>query len=258
MSDFNFPFMQLVNEAVSEEREKKEQTAWWPSGFGSCPTGRYLARKGEQSTGFDVRTLRIFSVGSLFETWLLDAFEKRAKEMYPEIVIDRQAWFVDNDLNVRGKADMKIELADFSRLFEVKSMHSNSFHWMKKKGENGKLHHRMQLWIGLRTLNIPRGELVYISKDDLTVYQYQVFLDDKHLEEITLDDINLMNKAWSAGLPPPPLPPEAWQSNYCNFHHLCVAQPEYLPVPAGTRFYEVWKPEPKKVGVKRKTKPKNT
>lgn len=248
----HIPFQELVNEAAQGgQREATAVTSWWPSGIGSCPTGRYLMRKGiVKKEPFDARTLRVFMAGNHFEDWLSDAFTKSATKRYGEnITIERQVAFRDDTIGTSGKADMLVTLGDLKKLYEFKSMHSQSFHWMRKRGENGKLHHRCQLWLGLHVLNINEGSLVYISKDDLTVLEFPVYRADGNLGAIALDDLNLMNTAWKAELPPPPLPPDAWQSQYCNFHKDCVAQQEYLPVPADIKFYENWY-EVKKVATK--------
>lgn len=243
------PIQKLVAEELAKTRKEREApTSWWPSGLGSCPTGRFLARKGLKPEPFDDRTLRVFAVGNHFEEWLATTFEARVKEEHPEAVFERQVRLLDEGLGVSGYADLRLTLAEYAWLYEFKSMHSNSFWHMTRQKESGKFQHRQQLWLGMKLTNTPLGSLVYLSKDDLTIMEYPVRLDDKELEEATIDELALMNAALKADLPPPPLPPAAWQSKYCNFHHLCVAQPAYLPVPEGHSFYKRWEPKPAVVG----------
>ena len=68
----------LINQELSKNRKESEIKSWRASGLGGCLTSRYLERKGvKPDKGFDERTLRVFSVGSMLEEWVVDILGKQ-------------------------------------------------------------------------------------------------------------------------------------------------------------------------------------
>lgn len=223
-----FSIQELVNQTIREngKREKKEIKSWHPSKLGSCLTGVYLERAGaEPDEPLDDRTLRVFSVGTMLEDWLVKALEKQ----YPHI--ERQARVEWPEMNVSGYADLVVDFGNGKKIvYEIKSRHSRAFWHMTKEGKPSR-HHEYQAWIYCKVLNIEESRLIYLSKDDLAIQEYSVFLNDKRLEQEVADEINLLNRAWKENLPPPiPFDNNDWRAQYCNFHKKCVAQPQYLSI----------------------------
>jgi hypothetical protein len=239
-----FSLWGAVDAALVKPREKKPITSWHASGFGSCPTGRYLERLGvAPDEEFDERTLRVFSAGSKFEEWLLDL----AAGSLPELVeMQRQVRIELPDWNVTGYADamvtIQLEQPETIRfkggeetvfkkmlIYEIKSKHSQAFHWMRKLGEGAMRQHQMQVWLYMHALKIEEARVLYVSKDDLSFAEYPVFHQDVKLGEEVALEAALLNRAWAEKLPPKPIADEkAWQNRYCRWHKSCVSQPKYL------------------------------
>lgn len=217
MSDINI--QKIINNSIQEKREDKEVKNWYASGLGSCMTGRYLERMGvEPDEDFDERTLRVFSVGNMFEDWLISLIGKGHK-------FETQTRVESKELDISGKIDL---LIDDDIVYEVKSKHSKAFWWMTKSG-GAQVQHKMQLWLYLYLLDKPKGHIVYLSKDDLAIQEYIVLRDDEDLKKLVLDELAIMNEAWAQKLPPRPTDdPKHWHNKYCRWHKKCVAQEQYL------------------------------
>lgn len=225
----DFSLLGLVEKTLSVPREKKEITSWHASGLGSCPTGRYLERSGvEPDEDYDARTLRVFSAGTKFEEWILGL----AKESLPGsgITLEEQVRIKDEALGVSGYADCVVGLPGGNKLvYEIKSKHSRSFWYMGKMKEGAMKQHKMQVWVYLKVLGIPEGRILYISKDDLSTLEFPVKLDDADVEKLVMDELAMLNEAWSKKLPPPVLfDSKDWRATYCRFHKSCTTQKEYL------------------------------
>lgn len=217
-----FSLQDLINKKVSE-REEREVKHWHCSRLGACPTGMYLERTGTKpDEEFDERTLRVFSCGKIFEDWLIDLVKN-------ECQLEQQVRIEDTTLDVTGYADAVVTLPDGRKIvYEVKSKHSKAFWYMVEKGEGANKHHLRQLWFYLYNLGIEEGRLIYVSKDDLTIAEYPVYLKDKELGDSILAEIALLNDCLKAGLPPkPPTDPKDWRVKYCSFHKQCVNQKKY-------------------------------
>lgn len=87
---------------------------------------------------------------------------------------------------------------------EMKTINSRAF-WAHKNMDpetgffKGYPHHRLQCWGYLKGKNHPRGRLFYMSKDDLTLFETPVLLNDTKLEEEWMADIHGMTMVWEKG-----------------------------------------------------------
>lgn len=219
---------QLINQSIRDKREPKVQRHWYISELGSCMRGQYLKRlwgetKERDVPHFDDRTLRIFSVGDIFESWIADLMPG-----------EKQVPVEDIGLDISGYVDNVTD--DF--VYEYKTKHSRAFWYMVDgyrmvkdedgrtrrtwvEGEGPNRQHQIQLWMYLSLLHREHGKLVYISKDDLAIHEYDVMLYDEKLRDETLGIIEILNKAWSTKTPPPRAEDDTWQAKYCRVHEWC-------------------------------------
>ena len=228
-----FPLQDIVNAAVADKREKKEQVSWHPSKLGSCLRGAYLERMGvEPDEPLDDRTLRVFSVGKIFEDWFVEKLiqtgrgpEEDNKESEGYFHPSIQVRIENKEFGCTGYADLMVETKEGKKVYEIKTKHSRAFWYMSKEGKPMR-QHEQQLWTYLESLEVEEGGLVYISKDDLTIAEFPVSRSNKELANEVKEQFSLLNKAWEAkDMKLLPLPEKgSWQQKYCRFHKQCVAK----------------------------------
>lgn len=218
----DFAIQQMINDAIKADNEEYVQSSFHASSLGSCLTGAYLTRKGICKKEFDDRTLRVFHCGKMFEDWVVSLLEKSGKHVEKQKRVEIEA------LNASGKIDIICD----GKLFEVKSKNSQAFTYMVKKGEGAQHQHKLQVWFYLHCLGMQRGDILYISRDDLRMAQYPVMLDDKELEADVMRELTILNEAWKQGLPPPPITDKKdWRYRYCDCHEEhCLTQEKYLDI----------------------------
>ena len=218
----------IIDSAVIKEDRKV--TSWQASKIGGCLSGVYLERLGvPRLEQIDARLRRVFQCGNLFEEYVVTQIEKAniAK-------VETQLRVEDAVLDVTGYADIKLEYLDGSiEIAEVKSQNSRAFWYMigdPKKGrapQGAYEHHKMQVLIYMHILGIERGRLVYVSKDDLCIQEYEVTIQDEVLQK-ALANIATLNNAWKTGVMPAPAEPGTFQAKYCGWHDYCTGK---LPLP---------------------------
>ena len=225
-----------------EERKLEAREHMWASEIGKGYYERFLKMSGvAPDIPYDERTLRKFAAGNLFERMigyvLMSAgiLKHDNKWMSIEGDGDHLRVTVKPDFIAGGKPDWSkvrdvIEddkmfelLPVFGRIarslvdhlsekfpegmddlvYEIKSINSLIF-WMKKDYlKEAYPHHVMQLYTGMKASGIPEGRLLYISKDDLTVAEFPVMLNDKKLETAWEEDVRTMTKYIRDGVEPP-------------------------------------------------------
>jgi CRISPR/Cas system-associated exonuclease Cas4 (RecB family) len=214
------------------EREAKERTGWYCSDFGKCPVGLWMERKGFQKTSpFDARLIRVFKMGDLVEKFVIESLGEEVMETQGSIEIP--------EVSVRGRFDV---LTREPRLLEVKSMHSNGFHWRMKAGFQPLPQHKAQVMMYLHVLKEKypdlKADLVYVSKDDGLIQQIPIYYDPKLMAKI-LEFFGMLETCWKEDkLPPLPESKEfdevkgKWSVNFtaksCNYHGVCTGDKNWL------------------------------
>jgi len=215
-----FSIEDLINKKLNE-REERKVTSWQASKLGSCLTGVYLERLGEKpDTEFNNRTLRVFSVGNIFEEWITDLLPSNG------VMVEKQIRCEIPEYDATGYADVVLTKKQEQWVYEIKSKHSYGFKYLYQEGANRQ--HKMQLWFYLKALDIKEGRIFYVSKDDLRLLDYLVELKDKKISSDVLNELSILNNAWQKKIAPPIPKEEDWRAKYCRWHKQCVSQPKYI------------------------------
>lgn len=189
----------------------------WATELGKSPIDVYHRLRGEQYTNPpNLRSRRKFEAGNTFE-WLVGLILKRSG-----LILDEQVRSVHQYpglLEVTGYADflaggkpdfakgiaelkslalpeVYIEIAEAlqkhfeeqgnpelrTKMLEVKSVGAYMYESMEKK-KVGMKQHRMQLFHYLKSHGLEQGSIVYISRDDLRIFEVPIFNTEKYEEE---------------------------------------------------------------------------
>jgi hypothetical protein len=253
MNDFS---IQSVLQKAVQPKENRPKTSWWASDMGKCLSGAFYARQGIPQAPIDDRTLRVFSIGSHFEKWVIDNIKEAGWEGV-EFSQPDTFRLTEFDLSVRpdlvctfegggSKPWRNCEPCSKSRhdqcdrtcdckhqdhkprkiVYEIKTVHSKKFWWMEKKGEGADRHYLMQLWWGMKAVGADEGRLIYLSKDDLAIAEFPLFITDPDISKACLHDISVLNEAWKTQKAPTPQPDMIngkanWLATYCPFPKNC-------------------------------------
>lgn len=205
----SIPLQNWINEEVSK-REEKEIKSWHISKIGQCPRGAYLERIGaDPDTEFSDRQLRVFAVGRFFEEWFINLLDNRK-----ELKIKSQVRVESERLDVTGYVDLLVD-SPKKKVYEIKTKHSAGFRYIPNR------QHQYQLWTYLYLLGIEEGALIYLSKDDLRMAEFPVFLQDKELQQEVFDWLTLVKWAWEEKKYPPLAEEGTWQARFCRWHSQC-------------------------------------
>jgi len=233
---------------VGKERPIVERNYIYASELGQDFSKRWCSMKGLTPTNpFDARTKRKFMAGEIFEDIIVDVFvkagifEKSQEDAKVEFFPAGETY-----LGVHGRPDaMTLEVKDWDALikhaetsediedglrettlnllkylkksfpegmpkaiFEIKTVHSDTFWKYLDQLKRGYHHHRMQLGAYLKHFGIDRGYIIYVSKDDLAIEQATVLLSE--INQDIVDDVITMSGLLVKDVMPPAPPLIKW------------------------------------------------
>jgi hypothetical protein len=88
-------------------------------------------------------------------------------------------------------------------IYEIKTVNSQVF-WAKKDYlADAYRHHQFQNYTYLRYYQMPEGRVLYISKDDLTMAEFPVYLGNQEMKAEWEEDVRTMTKFIREGVMPP-------------------------------------------------------
>ena len=223
-----FPINKIIDEFSIPEPKELDRDWWHPSALGGCPRGIYLERKGITCPEpFEPRTYQIFEYGNLTEKLIIDKVVKgQSKYNY---TVEYQKKVEIPEWNVRGTLDMQINTPDGPIIYDVKSVNSNKFKYLRQPDE----HYRQQVWLYLYATKIQDGAILYVSKDNQVRAVFPVFLNDEKLAAGVKSKLEMLNACWKEDRLPEPAPTFTedgkfnWRAGYCRWHTICTENPNW-------------------------------
>lgn len=213
-----FSIQQIITDQLrKEEKERKhDATSFYASSLGSCKRKQIYKRKNTPETNpADDRGLKVFSVGNSFHSWLTDIIERSGATLKTEVEV------ISEEFNLKGRVDAIIEKDGKTLIYEIKSINSMGFSYLKKPKEE----HIMQLISYLWLTENYEGRIIYLSKDDARVLEFPVYLTDELLDKVK-DELKILNHFYKNNALPSRLPLDSknkknWQCNYCSYRDIC-------------------------------------
>jgi hypothetical protein len=182
---------ELLVKDEERARTRKPSGKFKPSLFGRCYRAQIWERLGGiEKDPIDNRTRRVFKAGQLFHDFVQGLFSG-----------EKEVFMATDD--VVGYADLVTE----NSVIDIKSQHSQAFHYMRKEGEDicrKKYHNWLQvMWYALQ-LKKEYGKLVFLSKDDLCVMEFEDKAENWR-QEVEFE-LNALQYFWDEKIIPPAEP----------------------------------------------------
>jgi hypothetical protein len=220
----------IVNQYLEKRNEEEKKAHAEYSGLisasllGQCHRRQfYSIQKIEQSNPPDERALRVFACGNVFHQFIQD-IAKENKNYFIESA------YKDNTFSVRADAVTE------DSVYEFKSMHSKGFWYMDSEIKAGKtiqefkIEHCLQVGLGAMCFKKENACLVYISKDDLCIRQFNLRTQD--LEPLVNKEVDAIKDVLKKAVLPPPEPRlygkdkkgNYKECQYCAFKDRCMTE----------------------------------
>lgn len=203
--------VELIDEAVkaiNEETKHKYKKAFYASDAYKCPRKLYFDFKNrEDAEEYHPDTLRIFQNGEAVHERIIKYLERA------NILEAKEVEMPPNLYNVHGRADAVLK---DGTIVEIKSINS-------KEVKDPLQEHIGQLQLYLYLYGKERGLILYESKQNNKIFEFEIIFDKKVVDEILQQFASL--QPYLTKLEPPKrdkyYTEENYPCKYCNYKHLC-------------------------------------
>ena len=204
---------ELIDQFYLDKQKDKEQAHFYITDAGKCPRAIFFKFKNVPREAIEPNVLRMFDHGDHIHSLI----------MKPLLSI-RDIHVVASEINIppqeiiSGRADAIISDGKSLYVLDIKSMNSMIF----KNLEEPKEENVNQVQLYLHFFKIPKGILLYVSKDNQQLKEFIIDYD-RELALSLLAGLNDLKKKISSDIIPDRIPtyPEDWQCQYCQFKEIC-------------------------------------
>lgn len=204
---------ELIDQFYLDNHNDREQNHFYVTDAGKCSRAVFFKLKNVSREKMDARMLRLFDHGDYIQMQILNTLFSLGVVRASEIRIPPQEL-------ISGRADAIITLGNELYVVDFKSMNSMIFRKLQEPKEDNV--NQIQLY--LHYFKIPKGILLYMSKDTSELKEFVVKYNAK-LARNLIKDLEDLDKKIKADIVPKQLSdyPRNRQCAYCQFRTICAA-----------------------------------
>ena len=211
---------ELIDEVYLSKQREKEKTHFYVTDAGKCARAVYLSLKNAPKEPLDARALRIFEHGDHTHMRLASALFSLGIVCAVEVAIPPNE-------TIHGRADAIVRLDGETYVVEFKSINRYAF---ENKLSTPQPEHLQQVQLYMHFFKIPKGILIYESKDTQDIKEFVVEYD-KDLVGKVLGEFDHIHGFVERGvIPPKPKDIESWRCEYCCYRQTCAKVEQGLPI----------------------------
>ena len=223
MEKQNNSIQPIINEYLRKEKEenKHDSKYFHASSLGSCKRKQiWTILKVPETNPLDDRMLRVFSVGNVFHEWLQDKLAKAG------VLIAKEQEVINEKYNYKGRFDALVKIENKNILYDFKTQHSKSFHYIKNNNEGVDEGKKLQVvsYAVMGNIKVDECRILFISKDDLCFLEYIIPIEPykkKVIDELVELNVFLKTKKLPPALPEKENGKPNWQCGYCRYLDKC-------------------------------------
>jgi CRISPR/Cas system-associated exonuclease Cas4 (RecB family) len=204
---------EIIDKYYLDKQKDKEQKTFYISEAGKCPRQIFFKFKNVPRKEMEANILRLFDHG-----------DHMHKLIMKPLLSTRDIHVVSSEVDippqqlVRGRADAIVSDGKSLYVLDIKSMNSMIFRTLTEPKEENV----SQIQLYLHYFEIPKGILLYVSKDNLQLKEFIIDYNPIRAEEL-LNNLAFLKKQIDSNVVPARIPdyPDDWQCRYCQFRGVC-------------------------------------
>jgi len=202
---------EIIDKFYLDRNKDRNQTHFYITDAGKCPRSIFFKFKNAPREETEARILRLFEHGDYIQMQMMNILISLGIVRASEVNIPPQEI-------ISGRADAIVTLNNELYVVDFKSMNSMVF----KELSTPKPEHVNQIQLYLHYFKIPKGILLYVDKDTLSLKEFYIEYDQQLCLNL-LSDLQKLKEKIDKNLVPERLTdyPDNWQCKYCPFKEIC-------------------------------------
>ena len=204
---------EFIDKFYLERQQDKAQTHFYITDAGKCPRAIFFKFKKAPKRELEARILRMFDHGDYIHQLIMKSLfgTRKVRVVAAEIDMPPQEM-------ISGRADAIVSLNNELYVLDIKSINSLIFDKLTAPKEDNV----NQLQLYLHFFQVPKGILLYVSKDNQDIKEFVVNYNRDLCLKLLSELKDLKNKIDSDVIPSPLSKwPDDWQCQYCQFKEIC-------------------------------------
>ena len=211
---------ELIDEVYLSKQREKEKTHFYVTDAGKCPRAVYFSLKGAPKEPLDARALRIFEHGDHTHMRLASALFSLGIVCAVEVAIPPNE-------TIHGRADAIVRIDGETYVVEFKSINRYAF---ENKLSAPQPEHMAQIQLYMHFFKIPKGILIYESKDTQDIKEFVVDCDRNLIRKVLGEFDRIQGFMGRGVIPPKPKDIEPWRCEYCCYRQTCAKVEQGLSI----------------------------
>ena len=202
-----------INQYYLDQHKDREQHHFYISDAGKCSRAIFFKFKNVPKKDLEARILRLFEHGDYIHQLIM----RPLLSMRDIHVVASEVKIPPQEL-ISGRADIIISDGKNLYVVDIKSMNSMIFRGLEEPKEE----HINQLQLYMHFLDPKKGILIYMSKDNQELKEFQLDYEPKRVKKLLAKLKNLKTKIDANIIPERLIDwPKNWQCKYCAFKEVC-------------------------------------
>jgi len=219
MSDLIKIIKNEVNKVTGKKEEDKKDRYFYVTDIVKCRRQIYYQWTNADKTPYDISSLLRFDVGNAVHMILMRYLFQRRNIRVVSSEVDLPYEKCNGLIHGRADAIITIKGENELRVVDLKSIASYGFKRVKDGEE--KEEYLLQVQLYMYFFDINKGSILYMNKDTSALFEQEVERDDKKIEKLVEEFIQLKEKL-DRGEKPDRRKIKDWHCDWCPYKNICL------------------------------------
>lgn len=210
----------LIEEHLTKEDSASDREYFYVGDLDKCKKALYYSFMGEKGKSYDGNTMLRFKIGDALHQLIVGTLLGMEEGVN---VVASEVNARSKDEMIHGRADIVLNFSDNTEelvVVDVKTISGYGFKYLKGEPKDS---HKTQVKAYMKYLDIDKGLVLYVNKNNAKLKSFEVERDDKVVTKKEEDLKTLLEKnIKKEKMPDISYDKDNWKCKYCKYKKQCL------------------------------------